>query len=168
MKDPNLPRLVFWELTKKCNLACAHCRAEAEDIDYSGELGENDIQGTIEAIASLADPILVLTGGEPLYRKDVFKIATYANKKGLRVALATNGTLIDKKIARKIKDAGIARVSISIDGKDAQSHDPFRGIPGSFDAAIRGSKLLMDEGVEFQFNTTITKRIKIKPRKEQT
>jgi len=158
MKDSNLPRLVFWELTKKCNLACVHCRAEAEDIDYSGELGLNDIQRTIDNITSLADPILVLTGGEPLYRKDVFKIATYANKKGLRVALATNGTLIDKKIARKIKDAGIARVSISIDGKDAQSHDPFRGIPGSFEAAIRGSKLLMDEGVEFQFNTTITKR----------
>jgi heme b synthase len=158
MKMPDTPRLIFWELTKRCNLACRHCRAEAEDVDYSGELGLDQVKRITDDIAAFASPILVLTGGEPLYRDDIFDIARYAVEKKIRVALATNGTLIDRGCARKIKDAGIARVSISIDGSTASSHDDFRGIPGSFDNALRGARLLREEGVEFQFNTTVTKR----------
>ena len=158
MNTQNIPRLIFWELTKQCNLACVHCRAEAADIDFSGELGTQTIKGVIDDIVSFATPILVLTGGEPLYREDVFEIASYASEKGLRVALATNGTLIDRKMASRIKNAGIARVSISIDGRDASSHDGFRGVPGSFDKALEGTVHLNNEGVDFQFNSTITKR----------
>ncbi len=158
MKMPDKPRLIFWELTKRCNLTCRHCRAEAEDIDYSGELSPEQIKSVIDDIATVSNPILVLTGGEPLYRKDIFDIASYAGGKKLRVALASNGTLIDADIARQIKAAGIARVSISIDGSSAESHDSFRGITGSFDDAVKGARLLKDAGVEFQFNTTITKR----------
>jgi heme b synthase len=154
----NVPRLIFWELTKRCNLACAHCRAEAEDVDFSGELALDEIEKVIDDITSFVSPILVLTGGEPLYREDVFDIAAYAGKKGLRVALATNGTLIDEEKARRIKNVKISRVSISIDGKDAESHDNFRGIPGSFDKALNGARLLKGVGVDFQFNITLTKR----------
>ena len=92
---------------------------------------------------------MVLTGGEPLYRDDIFDIAGYAGKKGLPTALATNGTLIDKGTAGRIRDAGFSRVSISIDGESAGSHDGLRGIPGSFDDALRGAALLRDAGVEF-------------------
>ncbi len=158
MKMPNIPRLIFWELTKRCNLACVHCRAEAADFDFSGELGTSEIKGIIDDIVSFATPILVLTGGEPLYRADVFDIASYASEKGLRVALATNGTLIDKQVATHVKNSGIARVSISIDGKSAQYHDSFRGVPGSFERALKGANHLKTAGVDFQFNSTITKR----------
>ena len=158
MKMPITPRLIFWELTKRCNLSCIHCRAEAEDLDFSGELELKQIKAVIDDIASFAKPILVLTGGEPLYRKDIFRIASYGVSKGLTIALATNGTLINEGVAGKIKEARIERVSISIDGNNAASHDRFRGIPGSFEGAIRGARFLMKAGVPFQFNTTVTKR----------
>jgi heme b synthase len=158
MIHKHIPRLIFWELTKKCNLKCAHCRAEAEDYSFTGELKLDEIKGVLDNITSNYSPILVLTGGEPLYRDDIFDIAKYAADKGLRTALATNGTLIDAKIADRIKEAKIARVSISIDGIDAKSHDSFRGVEGAFNGALNGAGLLRDHGVEFQFNTTITKR----------
>ncbi len=154
----HIPRLIFWELTKKCNLTCAHCRAEAEDIDFSGELDFRQIRNVIDDIASFAKPILVLTGGEPLFRADIFDIARYAGEKGMRVALATNGTLIDSDVAEKIKESGIARASISLDGWDGASHDNFRGVPGAFEKALQGARFLRENGVEFQFNTTVTRR----------
>lgn len=158
MMIKNIPRLIFWELTKRCNLNCAHCRAEAEDIDYSGELETDGIKKIIDDITSKYSPILILTGGEPLYRNDIYDIASYAVSKKLRVALATNGTLITEESAKKIKAAGIARASISIDGKNAASHDGFRGIHGAFEKALNGARLLKKNGVEFQFNMTVTKR----------
>ena len=158
MLNRNAPRLIFWELTKRCNLKCAHCRAEADDNQFTGELELNTIKKILDDISSVYSPIMVLTGGEPLYRNDIFEIAGYAAGKGLRTALATNGTLIDKTIAGKIKSSGISRVSISVDGADAAHHDSFRGVEGAFDAALNGARLLRDAGVEFQFNTTITKR----------
>lgn len=158
MKMPDKPRLIFWELTKRCNLECKHCRAEASDVDYSGELSFDNIKSVIDDIVEVSKPILVLTGGEPLFRDDVFEIAKYAKSRGLRTALATNGTLIDSPTAKAIKESGISRVSISIDGNDAETHDNFRGISGSFEGAIHGGRFLKEVGVEFQFNTTITKR----------
>lgn len=152
------PRLIFWELTKRCNLKCLHCRAEADESYFDGELGLEKIKAVIDQIAAFSSPIMVLTGGEPLYRHDIFEIASYVSSKGLPAALATNGTLITEETARKIIDAKIRRVSISIDGTDPSSHDTFRGIPGSFDAALNGAALLKNAGVEFQFNATITKR----------
>jgi heme b synthase len=152
------PRLVFWELTKRCNLKCVHCRADADNEIFKGELDTDNIKRVIDDIVLYSKPILILTGGEPLFRKDIFTIAEYSNNKGLRIALATNGTLIERDVALKIKKSGIQRVSISIDGKDARSHDSFRGIEGSFKKAIEGAGFLKVAGVEFQFNTTITRR----------
>jgi heme b synthase len=154
----HVPRLIFWELTKECNLQCLHCRAEAESSSFEGELSLEEILPVIDEIAAHYKPILVLTGGEPLYRKDIYLIASHARERGLKTALATNGTLIDDTAASKIKDSGIQRVSISIDGSDAASHDEFRGIPGSFDGALKGASHLKNAGVEFQINTTISRR----------
>ena len=158
MINKNIPRLIFWELTKRCNLNCAHCRAEADDIEYSGELDTAAVQKIIAEISAHYSPILILTGGEPLYRKDIFEIASYSSGKGLRTALATNGTLIDELTAAKIKKSGIMRASISIDGSTAAAHDSFRGVPGAFDGALNGVRRLKKAGVDFQINTTITKR----------
>lgn len=152
------PRLVFWELTKRCNLRCAHCRAEAAEEGFEGELDTQQAFRVIDEITALGSPILVLTGGEPLYRTDLFEIAAHARSRGLRTALATNGTMIDKEIASRIRAAGFDRVSISIDGSTAASHDGFRGIPESFQKALAGAGHLKEAGVEFQFNTTITRR----------
>ncbi len=157
MNMKNVPRLVFWELTKQCNLRCKHCRAEADDNIFTGELSFEEICKVIDDISAAYSPILVLTGGEPLYRKDIFKIGRYAFDNGLRIALASNGTMINDEMAGKIKDAGFSRVAISIDGKDAKSHDSFRGIPGSFDEALAGAESLKKAGIEFQFNMTVAK-----------
>ncbi len=157
MLKKNIPRLVFWELTKKCNLSCAHCRAEAEEIDYSGELSFEQITSVIDNITLEYSPIIVLTGGEPLFRNDIYDIARYGAGKGLKMALATNGTLIDREAAEKIAASGISRVSISIDGKSSEFHDRFRAVKGAFDRALAGARFLKNAGVEFQFNTTITR-----------
>lgn len=111
----------------------------------------------VDQIAEYAPLILVLSGGEPLWRRDVFDLARRARSKGLRVALATNGTLVDEAMAERIRDSGIERVSVSLDGAEAATHDSFRGMPGAFDAALRGLKLLKDLGVSTQINTTVTR-----------
>ncbi len=151
------PRLVFWEVTKGCNLRCIHCRATATELMSPTDLPTGKALNIISQIADFANPILVLSGGEPLYRHDIFQLAEYATSRGLRTALATNGTMVTKDIAEKIKNSGIKRVSISLDGADATTHDTFRGIPGAFDAAVYGMKNLQQLGVSVQINTTIAR-----------
>ena len=131
----NKPRLIFWELTKGCNLRCIHCRASATELSSPQDLSTQAARDIIDQIAEVSSPILVLSGGEPLFRSDIFQLARYGTDKGLRVALATNGTLVTKQVAKKIVDSGVKRVAISLDGSDALTHDTFRGIPGAFDAA---------------------------------
>lgn len=150
-------RLVFWELTARCNLKCIHCRAEALTERQEDELTTEKCFEVIDELCGFSSPILILTGGEPLYREDIFDIASYATKKGLRVALATNGTLVDDNIAVRIKESGVKRVSISLDGANPHTHDTFRMIPGSFESAFNGIKNLQKHGIEVQINTTIAR-----------
>src|SRR5579864_3065405 len=151
------PRLIFWEVTKGCNLRCIHCRASATKLSSPDDLSTDTAKEIIDQIAEVSNPILVLSGGEPLYRKDIFELARYGTAKGLRVALATNGTLVTKAVAQKIVDSGVKRVAISLDGADAATHDTFRGIPGAFDAAITGFRNLKELGMSVQINTTIAR-----------
>ena len=151
------PRLIFWEVTKGCNLRCIHCRATATELMSPADLPTSKALDIISQIANFSNPILVLSGGEPLYRHDIFQLAEYATARGIRTALATNGTLVTTDIADKIRNAGIKRVSISLDGADATTHDTFRGIPGAFDAAVYGMRNLQRVGVSVQINTTIAR-----------
>jgi radical SAM protein with 4Fe4S-binding SPASM domain len=151
------PRLIFWEVTKGCNLRCIHCRATATELSSPTDLPTGRAMDIIRQISEFANPILVLSGGEPLYRHDIFDLASFATQRGLRVALATNGTLVTKDVARKIVASGVKRVSISLDGSDAMTHDTFRGIPGAFDAAIYGMRNLQQLGMSVQINMTIAK-----------
>ena len=153
----NKPRLIFWELTKGCNLRCIHCRATATELSAPTDLSTQAARDIIDQIAEVSTPILVLSGGEPLFRSDIFQLARYGTDKGLRVALATNGTLVSKHVARMIVDSGVQRVAISLDGSDALTHDTFRGIPGAFDAAIAGFRNLKNLGMSVQINTTIAR-----------
>jgi heme b synthase len=152
------PRLIAWEMTKACNLACRHCRASAITQLDSNELSTVEAKGFIDHLADYGRPILILTGGEPLLRKDVYEIARYGTDKGLKVVLATNGTLVTPEIAQHLKWAGIQRISVSIDGSDAATHDDFRGESGSFDASLRALTYIEDAGIGYQINTIITKR----------
>jgi radical SAM protein with 4Fe4S-binding SPASM domain len=156
-KKEYTPRLIFWEVTKGCNLRCIHCRATATELMSPADLPTKQALNIISQIADFGSPILVLSGGEPLYRQDIFQLAEYATSRGLRTALATNGTLVTKDVAEKIKNAGIKRVSISLDGSDAITHDTFRGIPGAFEAAVYGMRNLQELGVSVQINTTIAR-----------
>ena len=151
------PRLVFWESTAGCNLACIHCRRiTVADQLLPQDLSTQESFDLIDQIAAFGRPIFVLSGGEPLFRPDIFDIARHAADAGLIVALATNGTLIDAETAGKIKEAGIRRVSVSFDGADAETHDIFRG-QGAFDLAIAGMGHLRDIGVPYQINTTVAR-----------
>jgi len=151
------PRLVFWEVTKGCNLRCIHCRATATELASSSDLPTTKALNIIKQVSQLSLPILILSGGEPLFRKDVFELASFARECGLRVALATNGTLVSKEVARKIVDAGVRRVSISLDGADAATHDAFRGIPGAFEKAQEGLRNLKELGMSVQINMTVAR-----------
>lgn len=150
------PRLIFWELTTGCNLRCIHCRASATELMSPDDLTTHECRGIIDQIGEYAPLILVLSGGEPLWRRDVFEIAQHARSRNLRVALATNGTLVDEAMAHRIREAGIERVAISLDGAGRNTHDTFRGHNGAFDAAIHGLKCLKAEGISTQINTTVS------------
>ncbi|HVM94155.1 MAG TPA: radical SAM protein, partial [Terriglobales bacterium] len=156
-KEVFKPRLIFWEVTKGCNLRCVHCRATATELSSPTDLPTAKALDIIDQIAEMGNPILVLSGGEPLYRSDIFQLASYARDKGIRVALATNGTLVTKEVARMIADSGVKRVSISLDGADAMTHDSFRGIPGAFEAALHGLRNLQEVGMSTQINMTIAR-----------
>ncbi len=150
-------RLVFWETTVSCNLKCIHCRASAVESRSPGELDLDQSRELLKQIASSAKPVVVLSGGEPLVRADILDIARCGTDLGLRMVLATNGTLVDDKIARGMVDAGIQRVSISLDGADAATHDAFRGLTGSFDDALGGIERCKSAEMPVQINTTVAK-----------
>jgi heme b synthase len=159
LNEPEIkpPRLIAWELTNACNLACIHCRASAIKDPAPDELSTAEAKHFIDELVEYK-PIIILTGGEPLLRSDVYDIAKYASGHGLRVVLATNGTLLTPDIAKRLKNVGIRRVSISIDGSTKETHDIFRGEKGAFESALRGIDILKNAGLSFQINTTITKR----------
>ena len=150
-------RLIAWEVTQACNLACKHCRAEAQLTPAPDELSGEEARALIDTFPQVGNPIIIFTGGDPMMRADVYDLAAYAKDKGLRCVMSPNGTLITPETAARIRDAGIQRCSISIDGPDAASHDAFRGVPGAFDRSLEGIRYLKEAGVEFQINTTVTR-----------
>ncbi len=153
---PNL-RLVAWEVTSACNLACKHCRAEAKLHPEDDELTTEEGKKLLKSISQLGSPIIIFSGGEPLLRQDIFELMEYAKSLGLKPVLSPNGTLLSIENVKKIKELKIPRVSISIDGPDANSHNQFRGVKGAFERALNGIELLKSQDIPFQINTTVTK-----------
>jgi heme b synthase len=150
-------QVVAWEVTRRCSLSCQHCRGAARDDAYQGELTTQEGKRLIDSIASFAKPILILTGGEPMYRPDIFELARYGTDAGLRVVMSPCGHMITESSSDQIIASGIKRLSISIDGSTAASHDSFRGVAGAFDKAITAFEILRRKGIEFQINTTVSK-----------
>ncbi|MCX6010039.1 MAG: radical SAM protein [Chloroflexi bacterium] len=158
-KENITPRLqmVAWEITRSCNLFCAHCRSSSTASAYENELSTEECLHLIDGILEVGKPVLILSGGEPLLRHDLFQTAKYAVGKGLRVVMGTNGTLITEEVAAKLKTIPISRVAVSIDFPTPELQDKFRGKAGAFQAAMAGIDRLRQAGIEVQINSTITR-----------
>ena len=150
-------QLIAWEITRSCNLLCAHCRASSSHDHYEDELSTKECFHIIDEILKVGRPIIILTGGEPLMRQDIFSVAKYAVAKELRVVMGTNGTLITEGIAAKLYDIPVSRLAISVDFPAANLEDDFRGKAGAFEAAMTGIANARHAGIEVQINSTITK-----------
>lgn len=150
------PRLIAFEVTRRCRYSCRHCRADAS-ASIEEELTTKDCKKIIKAVAKYKKCVLILTGGEPMERRDIYELIRYCRKIGLRPVLATCGYRIDEKTIVRLKKAGITALSFSIDGVSAESHDKFRGTIGAFDSAVNAAKIARKAHVRFQINTTISK-----------
>lgn len=151
------PSVVAWEITRRCELKCRHCRGAARDCDYAGEFSTEECFKTIDALAAFSKPMIILTGGEPLMRNDIFDVAHYATEQGCRVVLATCGHLLMLDATDRLKASGVMAVSLSLDAVTAAAHDTFRGIPGAYEKTLAGLEHLKTAGIPFQINTTVSK-----------
>jgi radical SAM protein len=156
------PFTVVWETTRACDLACVHCRAEANPQRSAGELSFAEAQELILGIKAFGKPypLFILTGGDPAKRSDIFDIIAYARGEGLRVAMTPSATpLITRDAVRRFADAGLVRLALSLDGKDAASHDGFRGVAGSFNRTLQILDWCREVGLESQIHTTVTRHV---------
>jgi len=152
------PFLAIWEVTQSCDLACKHCRAAAQPIAHPDELTNEEARKLIDQIAEMGVPIFVFTGGDPLKRKDVFELITYAAEKGVQVALTPSATpLLTREAMQKLKDAGLVRLGISLDGSTPEIHDVFRGLPGAWARTIQAIEWANEVGLPIQVHTTISR-----------
>jgi radical SAM protein with 4Fe4S-binding SPASM domain len=150
-----IPLVISWNVTRKCNLKCAHCYINANDTEIN-ELTTQEGKQLIDQIADVSHPLLILSGGEPLLRDDIYELIRYGTEKGLRMGLGSNGTLLDANVAKKLSEAGIKTVSISLDSHIPAQHDAFRGVPGAWEKAIQAIKVLRENDILVQVNTTLT------------
>jgi AdoMet-dependent heme synthase len=153
-----IPLVVSWNVTRKCNLKCSHCYINATTKELKNELSTEEAKRLIDQISEVSRPLLILSGGEPLLRSDIYELIRYGTEKGLRMGLGSNGGLLDGKAATKLAEAGIKTVSISIDSHISIQHDEFRGVAGSWDKAINAIKVLRENDVLVQVNTTLTQQ----------
>ncbi len=149
--------VVVWNMTRRCNLKCVHCYAQAVEEDGVDEISTDQAKAIIDDLAAFGSPVMLFSGGEPLVRKDLTELAQYATSKGMRAVISTNGTLITKQKAKELKEVGLSYVGISLDGGE-EVHDRFRAVPGAFKRAIQGIENCQAEGLKVGLRFTINKR----------
>jgi heme d1 biosynthesis radical SAM protein NirJ len=154
VRQPSGP-VVIWNLIRRCNLTCLHCYALSSDKDFAGELSRSEVATVMQDLKAFGVPVLILSGGEPLLRPDIFDIAEEAKALGFYVGLSTNGTLIDAPMAERIAAIGFNYVGISLDGI-SKTHDLFRRKEGAFDLSLNGIRLLRKIGVKVGVRYTMT------------
>ena len=150
------PRIIAFEVTRRCRYDCRHCRAEAGPEAETEQLTIKQCKKILSAVAKYAKCMIILTGGEPMERDDIYEIIEYGCKRRLRMVMASCGYLIDEQSIEKLKQAGISALSFSLDGASAETHDAFRRAPASFDAVVNAARLAKQAGIRFQINTTIS------------
>ncbi|GAK53965.1 radical SAM domain protein [Candidatus Moduliflexus flocculans] len=151
------PRLIAWEVTRRCTLNCLHCRASAQNIPYQNEFSFAECRRLLDGMTCFSPPpIIILTGGDPMLRDDIFEIISYGSSLGLRMVIALCGQGLSRDILERLKACGILKISFSLDGSTAATHDAFRREEGAFDAVLRGMALAREVGIPFQVNSTIS------------
>jgi radical SAM protein with 4Fe4S-binding SPASM domain len=153
------PALVSWNVTLRCPLKCAHCYADAGEHEAEGVLSTAEAFSVIDQLAAAGKPIVVLSGGEPLMREDIFDVARYGTERGLVMAMGTSGYLLDRATAERLAAAGVRSVAISIDSADPDAHDAFRGVPGVWVRAVAAIKHCHDAGLGVRINMTVTRPV---------
>jgi AdoMet-dependent heme synthase len=152
------PFIVIWETTQACDLACVHCRACAQPLRSALELSTEEAKRLIDEVKALEAPVFVLTGGDPLKRSDIFELVGYASNHGVRISLTPSATpLLTKEAIKRLKQCGLARLAISLDGPNATLHDAFRRVPGSYDWTLSAVRWAREIGLPVQINTTISR-----------
>ena len=151
------PFMVSYSITQKCNLKCKHCYSESVEEAAVDELSTEEAFRLIDDLSKWGIRLLIIDGGEPLCREDMLEVVKYAASKGIRTTIGSNGILIDERMARKMADAGVMAVAISVDGADAKTHDSFRGVAGAFQQTLKGVEACRNVRLPFQFNTVIRK-----------
>jgi len=149
--------VVFWNVTNKCNLSCVHCYIDAGPSPLGNQLSLDEGKSFIADLAEMKIPLLMFTGGEPILRDDFWQLVHYAGSRGLKVALSTNGTLITKETAQRIKRLGLEYVGVSLDGVAEKTHDTFRNQPGSFVKAVQGVRNCVEAGLKCGIRMTAAK-----------
>ncbi|MBI4204729.1 MAG: heme d1 biosynthesis radical SAM protein NirJ [Betaproteobacteria bacterium] len=147
--------VVIWNLVRRCNLACRHCYSISADIDFPGELTRNEVFAVMDDLQAFGVPVLILSGGEPLLRTDLYDIAARAKSMGFYVGLSTNGTLIDASNIGRIAAVGFDYLGVSLDGI-AETHDRFRRLPGAYRQSLRAIRLARDAGIKVGVRFTLT------------
>jgi heme d1 biosynthesis radical SAM protein NirJ len=152
----NLPGpVVIWNLIRRCNLTCKHCYSISADTDFKGELSTEEVFNVMDDLKAFKVPVLILSGGEPLLRPDIFEISKRSKEMGFYTSLSTNGTLIGPENIQQIAEVGYDYVGISIDGM-RHTHDAFRRKEGAFDAAMSGIRQCLDHGIKVGMRFTLT------------
>lgn len=152
------PLLAIWETTQACDLVCQHCRACATPRRDPRELTTEEAKALLDAVAAMGTPLFVLTGGDPAKRPDLLELVAHGSAAGLTMALTPSGTpLMTRQLVSELKEAGLARLAVSIDGPSAEIHDAFRGVPGSFSESLRILRAAWDVGLETQVNFTLSR-----------
>lgn len=146
--------VVVWNITRRCNLKCIHCYAHANETTSKDELSTEEGKKLIDDLAGFGVPVILFSGGEPLVRKDLPELASYAVEKGMRAVISTNGTLITDNVAKELKDIGLSYVGISLDGTE-KVNDRFRGVKGAFNSAINGIKSCKKAGIKVGLRFTV-------------
>ena len=152
------PRIVIWEVTRACALTCVHCRAKSIPKRDGRELTTAEAFDLVDEVAAYGRPIFILAGGDPFVRPDIFEIVSYAVQRELRVALSPSATArLTKSALERLAAAGCRRMSLSLDGADAQTHDGFRGVEGAFERTLTAAAHAREAGIELQINTTLAR-----------
>ena len=153
------PFIAIWEATQACDLACVHCRANAQPLRSTFELSTGEAQRLVEQIAEMRVPVFVITGGDPLKRPDIFDLVEYATARGVRTSLTPSATpLLTREAIAELQRRGLARLAVSLDGSTAKIHDVFRRVPGSYEWTLQAIRWARELGLPVQVNTTITRR----------
>jgi radical SAM protein len=153
------PFIAIWEVTQACDLACVHCRASAQPDRHPMELSTDEGKHLIDQVAALKVPVFVLTGGDPIKRPDLFELIGHARSAGVRVSLTPSATpLLTRDIVVRLKDAGLARLAVSMDGANAGTHDAFRGMTGSFARTLDAVRWANEISLPVQVNTTFCRK----------